>query len=271
MKKFLERNLIMVLILLGLFLLWELACTWSQVPSYVLPKPSKIFLTLGQNLGPLLEHSWVTLLESFIGILISVALAIFLALFMDLNQTLRQTLHSLLVISQCIPSLVLAPLLMIWLGFGMAPKIVVVVLMCFYPITVNFAEGLQKLSQDSLDLLHSFGASQLQIYRVAKIPAAIPYLFSGLRVAATYSISAAVIGEWLSSQAGLGYYMIRVSNTYQLDKVFACLFLIIFWSLVMNGLVALMRLLWEPGLGYIARSRHRREAKTLGLYSSPKP
>lgn len=270
MKKFLERNLIMVLILLGLFLLWELACTWSQVPSYVLPKPSKIFLTLGQNLGPLLEHSWVTLLESFIGILISVALAIFLALFMDLNQTLRQTLHSLLVISQCIPSLVLAPLLMIWLGFGMAPKIVVVVLMCFYPITVNFAEGLQKLSQDSLDLLHSFGASQLQIYRVAKIPAAIPYLFSGLRVAATYSISAAVIGEWLSSQAGLGYYMIRVSNTYQLDKVFACLFLIIFWSLVMNGLVALMRLLWEPGLGYIARSRHRREAKALGLNSSSK-
>ncbi|MDO5033637.1 MAG: ABC transporter permease [Eubacteriales bacterium] len=263
MKKFLERNLLMILILLGLFVLWEVACSWGQVPSYILPKPSKIFRTLGQNIGPLLEHSGVTLVESLIGITISVALAVFLALFMDLNQTLRQTLHSLLVISQCIPSLVLAPLLMIWLGFGMAPKIVVVVLMCFYPITVNFAEGLQKLNQDSLDLLQSFGASQVQIYRVAKIPAAIPYLFSGLRVAATYSISAAVIGEWLSSQAGLGYYMIRVSNAYQLDKVFACLFLIIFWSLVMNGLVALFRMLAEPGRGLVARKRQQNAQRAL--------
>lgn len=261
----LKRLLIIFASFLLLLAIWEAACLWGEVPGYILPAPSKIATALAEDFAILMQHSTVTLVESVLGMLLSAALAVFLALFMDLNDTLREVFQALLVITQCIPALVLAPLLMIWLGFGLAPKIVVVVLMCFYPITVNFASGLQAIDGESLELLQSFSASTAQIYKLAKIPAALPYLFSGLRVAATYSISAAVIGEWLSSKAGLGYYMIRVSKAYQLDKVFASLFLIIFWSLVMNLLMLLLRKIFEPGCGWLAHFKHKRQEARLQL------
>lgn len=259
----LKRSLIIAASLVLLLVVWEAACVWGEVPGYILPAPSKIVAALVEDFPILMQHSTITLAESVLGMLISTALAVFLALFMDLNDTLREVFQALMVVTQCIPALVLAPLLMIWLGFGLAPKVVVVVLMCFYPITVNFASGLQAIDGESLELLESFSASTAQIYRLAKIPAALPYLFSGLRVAATYSISAAVIGEWLSSKAGLGYYMIRVSKAYQLDKVFASLFLIIFWSLAMNLLMLLLRKIFEPGKGWLAQLRRNKQEGKL--------
>lgn len=266
MASFFKRsNILVISVLVGLLVFWELAVYFAGIPSYVLPPPHQVLQALFADLPVLLEHSSVTLAESILGMSISTFLAIFIALFMDLNKSLRQTIHSLLVITQTIPSLVLAPLLMIWLGFGMKAKIVVVVLMCFYPITISFFEGLQSLDEEALALLKSFDASTVQIYRKAKIPNALPALFSGLRVAATYSISAAVIAEWLASKAGLGYYMIRVSKAYQLDKVFASLIMIIFWSLMMNGAVALLRSFFLPGKGFLARYKQKNERNRLQL------
>ncbi|MDV8934625.1 MAG: ABC transporter permease subunit, partial [Carnobacterium sp.] len=124
--------------------------------------------------------------------------------------------------------------------FGMAPKIVMVILMCFFPMVVSFSDALGKVEVAQLNLLKTFGASKGQLYRLVKIPAAIGGFFSGLRVAATYCIGGAIVGEWLNASAGLGYYMIRVKNGYMLDKVFACVVVIILLSLFMNGVVKLL-------------------------------
>ena len=135
--------------------------------------------------------------------------------------------------------IVLAPILIIYLGFGMTPKILTVVLMCFFPIAVSFTDGMAQLNPQYVNLVRSYGAKGFAIYRLVKIPAAIPSLLSGMKVAATYSISGAVVGEWIGAQQGLGYYLIRVKNNYMLDKVFACVLVIVLLSLAMNGFIKL--------------------------------
>lgn len=150
------------------------------------------------------------------------------------SPPLRQVVYPILVVTQTVPMIVLAPILIIYLGFGLAPKILTVVLMCFFPIAVSFTDGMAQLEPEYLHLARSFGASRWTAYRLVKIPAAVPSLISGLKVAATYSVSGAVVGEWIGAQKGLGYYLLRVKNGYMLDKVFACVLVIIFLSLCMN-------------------------------------
>ena len=141
---------------------------------------------------------------------------------------------------------VMAPILIIYMGFGMAPKILTVVLMCFFPVAVSFADGLARVNEEYVHLVRSYGAGKWKAYWLVKIPAAIPELLSGMKVAATYSISGAVVGEWLGSQKGLGYYLLRVKNSYMLDKVFACVVFIIVLSLCMNGLTRLIAWVTMP-------------------------
>ena len=126
-----------------------------------------------------------------------------------------------------------------YMGFGIAPKILTVVLMCFFPVAVSFCDGLAQVEEEYVNLVRSYGAGRWKSYGLVKIPAAIPALISGLKVAATYSISGAVVGEWIGAQKGLGYYLLRVKNSYMLDRVFACVAVIIFLSLCMNGVIRL--------------------------------
>ena len=139
------------------------------------------------------------------------------------------------------------------MGFGNAPKILTVVLMCFFPIVVSFSDGLGEMEEGYLNLVRTYGGSKLQLYRMVKLPSAMISLISGLKVAATYSISGAVVGEWIASQSGLGYYLIRAKNGYMLDKVFACVLMIVILSLLMNGAVKLFGYVVLP-----SRRRHRR-------------
>ena len=142
--------------------------------------------------------------------------------------------------------MILGPLFTIWLGFGLAPKILMVVFMCFFPVVISFSDALEQVDKKQLDLLRSFGAGTVQQYLYVKIPSAATALFSGLKVAATYCIGGAIVGEWLSASAGLGYYMIRVKNGFQIDKVFACVIMIIIWSLLLNLAVTLMERVLFP-------------------------
>ena len=142
--------------------------------------------------------------------------------------------------------MVLGPLFTIWLGFGMAPKVLMVVFMCFFPIVIAFCDALAQVDVNQINLLKSFGAKKWQVYAYVKIPAAATALFSGLKVSATYCIGGAIVGEWLSASAGLGYYMIRVKNGYMLDKVFACVIVIIFWSLLLHLAVTLLERIVFP-------------------------
>lgn len=238
MKKY-HRNLIPALFLLSLLTVWEGAVRILKIPLYVLPSPVQVIQTLLSELDTLSGHAGVTVAEAVCGMVISLILALILGILMDCFPVIRQGLYPLLVVTQTVPMIVMAPILIIYLGFGMTPKILTVVLMCFFPIAVSFSDGLAQVEEDYVHLVRSYGAGRWMAYRLVKIPAAIPSLLSGLKVAATYSVSGAVVGEWIGSQSGLGYYLLRVKNGYMLDKVFACVLVIIILSLCMNGIIRL--------------------------------
>lgn len=227
------------LVILGILFCWELAVQIAGIPLYVLPAPSDMLRTFVTEFPTLLYHGAVTVMEALAGMAISFVLGIFIGILIDAMPVFRKCIYPILVVTQTVPVIVLAPIFIIYMGFGYAPKILTVVLMCFFPIVVSFSDGLGEMDPGYLNLVRTYGGSRLQIYRIVKIPAAMISLLSGLKVAATYSISGAVVGEWIASQSGLGYYLIRAKNAYMLDKVFACVLMIIILSLLMNGLVKL--------------------------------
>lgn len=232
--------------LILLLLLWEVLVRALSVPSYVLPKPTSVLAALWNDRETLLSHSSVTVLEALGGMGISLACALVLGILMDANKTIKSVVYPILVVTQTVPMIVLSPILILYLGFGVAPKILTVVLMCFFPIVVGFSDGMGQIDPAYANLVRSYGGTRLQVYTQVKIPYAMPSLLSGLKVAATYSISGAVVGEWIASQEGLGYYLLRVKNSYALDKMFACVIVIILLSLMMNGLIYLLRRLFLP-------------------------
>lgn len=237
---------------LGVLGIWELCVRIFHISLYVLPAPSKIIRAIINNSDVLFYHSLVTLKEALIGLLIAIAAAVLIAIFMDVSKLFKNSIFPHLVVTQTVPVMVLGPLFTIWLGFGEAPKILMVVLMCFFPMVIAFADALEQVDLAQINLLKSYGANRLQIYTMVKIPAAAPSLFSGMKVAATYCIGGAIVGEWLSASAGLGYYMLRVKNGYMLDKVFACVVVIIGLSLGLNALVGIVERLCFP---YLQRKR----------------
>ena len=243
MKQTSER-LMPAFFILGLLVLWEGTVRIFGIPLYVLPSPVQVAETLVQELPVLALHARVTVAEALAGVA--------LGILMDCFPMIRQGLYPVLVVTQTVPMIVLAPIFIIYMGFGAAPKILTVVLMCFFPVAVSFSDGLSQVDAEYVHLVRSYGAGQWKTYCLVKIPAAVPALLSGLKVAATYSISGAVVGEWIGSQEGLGYYLLRVKNGYMLDKVFACVAVIIFLSLCMNGLIRLYQYL---GMPYLRKQR----------------
>jgi ABC-type nitrate/sulfonate/bicarbonate transport system permease component len=242
------RKLLPAGAMIFLLILWEILVRVLQVPSYVLPAPTQVLAALWTDRASLLSHSAVTVLEALGGMGISLLCAVILGILMDANGTVKSVVYPVLVVTQTIPMIVLSPILILYLGFGLAPKILTVVLMCFFPIVVSFADGMGQIDPAYANLVRSYGATKLQVYTQVKIPYAMPSLLSGLKVAATYSISGAVVGEWIASQSGLGYYILRVKNSYALDKMFACVIVIILLSLAMNGLIWLVRRIFLPYL-----------------------
>ena len=229
------------LLIVFLVLLWEISVRVFNIPLYVLPSPSSVLSAVVTERENLLHHGIVTVCEALGGMLISLVIALIVGILMDCFAFFKRCIYPLLVITQTIPMIVLAPILIIYMGFGIFAKIFTVVLMCFFPIAVNFSDGMEQLDKGMENLVRSYGANRVQLYMLVKLPAAVPSLFSGLKVAATYSISGAVVGEWIGSQSGLGYYLLRLKNNYMLDKVFACVLVIILLSLCMNGFVELVK------------------------------
>lgn len=234
-----SSNLAPVLVIIALLAVWELIVRAADIPLYVLPSPSATIKTLISEFPALLKHAGITVAEAAVGMIISFTVAIIIGIIIDALPLVKKCIYPILVVTQTVPVIVLAPIFIIYMGFGYAPKILTVVLMCFFPIVVSFSDGLANIDKEYVNLVRSYGGSKLQLYRIIKIPSAMISLLSGLKVAATYSISGAVVGEWIASQSGLGYYLIRAKNGYMLDKVFACVLVIIILSLMMNGLVKL--------------------------------
>ena len=234
--------------------LWCFASEGGWVPAFMLPSPRAVVQALLSDAPVLAANAAVTLQEAAWGLLIGIVVALVLSTLMHRVRWLYRALYPILVITQTIPTIAIAPLLVLWMGFGMAPKILMVIFMCFFPIAISFTEALAQCDEEQISLLKSFGASTVQIYRMVKIPSAASALFSGLQVSATYCIGGAIVGEWLSAAAGLGYYMIRVKNGYMLDKVFACVVVIIVLSLLLNLAMKLLERIIFP---HVQRRRNK--------------
>lgn len=242
------KNLMPAVFMGAALILWEAAVLGFHIPMYVLPSPVQVLRALFEERGTLTVHGGITVAEALTGIGISLGLAVILGVVMDCFPFMRRGIYPILVVTQTVPMIVMAPILIIYMGFGIGPKILTVVLMCFFPVAVSFSDGLAQVDEEYVNLVRSYGAGKWMAYRLVKIPASVPALLSGLKVAATYSISGAVVGEWIGAQKGLGYYLLRVKNGYMLDKVFACVAVIIFLSLCMNGLIRLYQYKMLPYL-----------------------
>lgn len=244
MKK-ISNHLVPLMLFAVILGVWEMVVQVWDIPLYVLPAPSAVLRAVFSEWENLVHHGSVTVMEAILGMVIALSLALVLGVLMDMFPLVKRAVYPLLVVTQTVPMIVLAPILIIYMGFGMAPKILTVVLMCFFPVAVSFTDGMEQLNPGYVNLVRSYGAKGFSVYRLVKIPAAVPSLISGLKVAATYSISGAVVGEWIGAQEGLGYYLIRVKNNYMLDKVFACVLVIVLLSLAMNGMIAWYQRLYK--------------------------
>lgn len=235
----LKRNLPSIAAVAALVLLWQTVCSLGWVPGYMLPSPVQVVQAFLSELPLLFENSLITLQEAFLGLLLGVTVGFVAAVLMDAFELLYKAFYPLLILTQTIPSVAIAPLLVLWFGYGMTPKIVLIVISTFFPVTVGLLDGFRSADRDAIGLLRSMGANRLQIFRHIKFPSALPQLFSGLRIAAAYSVVGAVISEWLGGFGGLGVYMTRVKKAFAFDKMFAVIFLISAISLALMALVEL--------------------------------
>ena len=237
------------LALAAVVLLWLGVTEGEAVPEFMLPSPVEVWRALVSDFGLLMEHTAVTLQEAGLGLAIGIGVALVLATVMHRVRWLYRAFYPLLVMTQTIPTIAIAPLLVLWMGFGMAPKVTLVALTTFFPIAVSLLEGYASTDRAYCDLLRSMGAGRWQIFRHVEFPAALGYFFSGLRVSVSYAVVGAVISEWLGGFEGLGVYMTRVKKAYAFDKMFAVILVIVVISLLLMGLVTVVRRLVMPWEG----------------------
>lgn len=227
-------------------IIWEIAVKWRNVPEWILPGPLQIIATFLEVLPWLGKHAWSTMQECLIGFGLAILLALVIAFIMEEISLIKKMLYPLIIISQTVPIVSVAPLFIIWFGYGILPKIIVVILVCFFPIAVSLLNGLASVDKEYLELFRSMRASRLAAFRMVKLPLALPALFSGLKISAAYSVMGAVIGEWLGAKTGLGYYMTLAQHSFQVDRVFASILAITLLSIVLFGAVCLMERIVIP-------------------------
>lgn len=223
----------LILLAAGLIILWQLLVFVTQVPPYILPGPLPVLQALIERGPELLTHLQTTVTEIIVGLLIGTLLGCSCALTMIISPMLKRWLQPVLVISQAIPVFALAPILVLWLGYGMASKIGMAVLIIFFPVAASFYQGMRRTNPDLLELARIMGASRYSTLRYLVIPSALPAFGSGLRVAAAVAPIGAVVGEWVGSSSGLGFYMLHANARMQIDVMFAALALLSVASLVL--------------------------------------
>lgn len=236
-RKNIKNRLYPAIFFVVLLSIWETISRFEVFPPFILPSPSSIFVSLITNFTSMQYDILITLYEALTGFIIAIILSVAIAIAMDSIIGFKKTIYPVLIISQTIPIIIIAPLFIIWFGYGYAPKIIIVTLICFFPITISLLQGLIAVDKELIDLLRSMGASKLQIYKFVKIPSAMPGFFSGLKIAATYSIMGATIGEWVGGKSGLGVYMIRAKQAFETDRVFAAIIIIVILSILLLKLI----------------------------------
>lgn len=216
-----------------IFAIWEFCCVYFNLPPFMLPPPSKIFISIYTNWDLLIKHASYTLVEILASIFIGTIIGVVTALTISSSERLKRWVMPILLASQSIPVFALAPLLILWLGYGMSSKIVIGVLIVFFPITSNFTDALNKVPQELIDAGKTIGLSKTQVFWKIKIPSSLPGLCSGIRVAACFAPIGAVVGEWIGGSTGLGSFMIYSNARLQTDNMFAALIILIFITITL--------------------------------------
>ena len=216
-----RRAALALLLLAALFGAWAWFATLDSVDDLLVASPGETLRAFEEDWALLWGNAWITLYEVLMGLAVSVVLGVLFAVAMHLSRTLREAAYPLLVASQAIPIVVLAPIFVLAFDYGLGPKIAIVVIICFLPVTVNVLDGLRSVDPEHLALMRSLGASRLRTLRTVELPAALPAFFSGLRIAASVSVIGAVFGEWAGADAGLGRLVLLGNDQLQTPRVYA--------------------------------------------------
>jgi len=251
--------LLIVMLALG----WYFVTRVGGLGSFVLPSPVDVAQAAWDTRGLLLNAVGTTMAATAIGLALALLFGVGLAALVDFWPLARRALYPLLVVSQTIQILAIAPILVIWFGFGMTPTVSIVVLFCFFPLTISTADGLASSDPELIALLRGMGAGRRQIWRMVRLPSALPSFFTGLRLAVTYSVVAATIGEWVGGSPGLGLYLLRSKNALATDQVFAAM---IITSLLSVALFVLVRGVERLALPWYYSSQRKEQWEGQGIY-----
>ena len=225
---------------------WYIICLLFELPSFILPSPDLVAIALFNNFSEILNHSLITLLEILLSLFFGIVLGSFFAVLISLSERLKRWIMPLLLASQSIPVFALAPILVLWFGYGISSKVVIGTIIVFFPIASNFSDALNKIPKEYIHAGQTLGFSKLQIFNLIKLPNALPGLFSGIRVGACFAPIGAVVGEWIGGSQGLGSFMIYSNARLQIDNMFAALIILIVITISLYHLIDLIlkKLIW---------------------------
>ena len=241
-----KRWLLPAAVLALLIGLWQIAASWGwmanalNLEDFLVPAPSEIAKSLWEDRSILAENGWVTLQEVLLGFGCALAAGLAFAVLLHLSETARRAFYPLLVASQTIPIIAIAPILVIWFGYGIGPKLAIIALICFFPITVNTLDGLRSVDPDAVKMMRTLDASRWQIFGRVEAPTALPYLFSGAKIAVAVAVIGAVFGEWSGSSSGLGWLMQQDNGLLQTARLWASVVVLSVFAIGLFGLLALL-------------------------------
>jgi putative hydroxymethylpyrimidine transport system permease protein len=246
-----------VILVLVLLVLWQACVHVFSIPDYLLPEPTAIVSALGdwQVLG---SATWVTVQETVYGFSIALVAGVVIAIALHASGLLRRAIYPLLIGSQTVPIIVVGPILVVMLGYNILPKLIIVALICFFPIVVNTLDGLASVSEDYILMMRTLDASRISIFRRIEFPSCLPMMFTGIRIAVTYAAIGAVVGEWAGSTNGLGYAMLEAEPNLQVARIFAIIVILTGISVVLFILVSVVQRLVVP---WAATTRNRKDSK----------
>lgn len=235
-----------LLVFVLFFAVWEIVVRTGIVGNSFLAAPTDSLIAVAQNWDVIANHTRQTLLETGIGMVLAIILGVGVAIFLDMSRWIRRAVYPLLIVAQTVPIIVLAPLFIVWFGFGILPKVLIVVSACFFPIAIAVLDGFANVDRRYMDLMRSMNATHWQALRYVKLPGSRREFFSGLKIAATYSVMYAVVGEFVGAREGLGVYMQTAAHSYAITLVFSVIIVVSTLSLLLFLLVLILERIFIP-------------------------
>jgi len=229
-----------ILVILLFLVIWQLSIKFFKIEAWLLPGPIAILKEGIQSYDSLVPHVLSTVQLTILGFLVGTFLGLVIATVLHLIPGFKEAFYPLLILSQNVPIIVLAPLLIIWFGFGVLPKLMIISLVCFFPVTVSALDGFRQTPAELINYMKMAGATKSQLFWKIECPYSLPSIFSGLKISATYSVMGAVISEWLGAKTGIGVFMTLASSSFRTDRVFVSIFIIMFLSMFFFGVIVLL-------------------------------